>query len=331
MLNRPSKTGTDVNREGFLEPMNRITFVLCCFTLCCAALMLGVQAREVGNSSASVARSRTPFIRVKPAWSEIESWGAQYQKFKKDDLKPIAALPIDLVVLGRLDGWGKEWQAANIKDIKSDKWLLAYISAGQAQPHEWYWQNAWIKSPPAWQIPRQTRFGSYNVNYWDLEWQKIVMQTIDRIIKSGFDGMFVDQADPYWNTGFPGSASRQNQRHSRDLVCRMAKYARAKQPGFRIVTNGTADLLDFTGFSGCIDGIAAEHLWFKDTHVKGDPGYREFVLKQMPLAQKAGLKIFTFDYTAAEDEIGFVVWQSDARGFIPFVGGQGLKTTPRVF
>ncbi len=310
--------------------MNRIKLVLCCFMLGCVALMLSVQAHEVGRSSVSVARLGLPFIRVKPAWREIESWGVQYQKFKKDDLKPIAALPIDLVVLGRLDGWGKEWQATNIKDIKSDKWLLAYISAGQAQPHEWYWQNAWNKKPPAWQIPRQTRFGSFNVNYWDLEWQKIVMQTIDRIIKSGFDGMFVDQADPYYNGGFPGGASRENQRRSRDLVCKMAKYARAKQPGFRIVTNGTADLLDFTGFSGCVDGIAAEHLWFKGTHVKGDPGYREFVLKQMPKAQKAGLKIFTFDYTDAADEIGFIVWQSDARGFIPFVGGQGLKTTPRM-
>jgi cysteinyl-tRNA synthetase, unknown class len=314
--------------------MNRITLALCCAVLTLCVQALGVQALGASNPTRlelSQSIGTASFIRVKPAWRDIQSWGVQYQQFKKDNLTQIAALPIDLVALGRLDGWGREWQPANIKEIKRDKWLLAYISAGQAQPHEWYWQDAWRTRPPAWKIPRETRFGSFNVYYWDKEWQKIVMQTIDRIIKSGFDGMFVDQADPYWNTAFPGSASVENQQHSKDLVCAMSKYARAKQPGFRIVTNGTADLLDFPGFSSCIDGIAAEHLWFKATHTKGDPGYREFVLKQMPKAQKAGLKIFTFDYTEAEDEMGFVVWQSSARGFIPFIGGQGLKGTPRVY
>jgi cysteinyl-tRNA synthetase len=287
-------------------------------------VLIALSVIALGVSSAQPTPTRV-------AWKDIKTWGVQYRDFRKDDLTEVAAVNLDLVVLGRFDGWGREWKTSNIRATKRNKWMLGYISAGQAQPFEWYWKREWGIRPPEWKLLPVTRFGSFNVKYWHPEWQQIVLRTIDRIVASGFDGMFIDQADPYWNAGFPGKASRQNQIRSFELVCRMSRYARNLLPGFKIVINGTADLLDYPGYTRCIDGMAAEHLWQNGNGIPGDGGYREYVLEQLPKALKAGLKVFTFDYSSDPIETDEVLQQSSSRGFIPFVGEHGLGKTPGVF
>ncbi len=266
----------------------------------------------------------------KPAWKDIDTWAVQYQGFTRNDLSNIIDAPgLDLVVLGRLDGWGREWEADNIARVKKNRWVLAYIAGGQAQTHEWYWKPDFKPGNPSWLLNLPMYNGTtYSVRYWDPEWIKIKLSTIDLLIERNFDGMFIDQADPYWNEGFPGGASTENQQRSINLVCRMTIHARLKKPGFKIIVNGTAELIDRGGYSACWDGIAAEHLWFVDNGKLDRASYREYILEQLPKAISRGKKVFTFDFTQVPDEIERVRREARSRGLIPYFTDPAVKLPP---
>ena len=40
--------------------------------------------------------------------------------------------------------------------------------------------------------------GNYRVEYWNREWQEIVLDYLEEIVKSDFDGVFLDTVDTYY-------------------------------------------------------------------------------------------------------------------------------------
>lgn len=282
-----------------------------------------------------------PPVNTKPAWRDVKTWAVQYQGFRPDrptDLSQIiGARGLNLIVLGRFDGWGREWEPENINNAKKGMWVLSYLSAGQAQSGEWYWNKEWGVGNPNWIINRWTitsgtNTGSYNVAYWHRDWQSLVLKTIDRIIVDGFDGVFLDQADSYWNPGFPGGASAENQSRTIDLVCKIAAYARSKTKNqFRIVTNGTVELISQRGYPNCWDGISAEQLWYFDNGKPQRASYRDYILGELPKVSRFGKKIFTFDFTRVPAEMDRIRKEASKRGFIPFFTDPAISSPPKFY
>jgi cysteinyl-tRNA synthetase, unknown class len=282
-----------------------------------------------------------PPVNTKPTWNNIKTWAVQYHGFRKDrptDLSPIVKAPdLDMVVLGRFDGWGREWEPANINNLKKGMWVLSYLSAGQAQSGEWYWNKDWKIGNPAWILNRWTitagtNTGAYNVAYWNREWQNLMLKTVDRIIANGFDGVFLDQADSYWNPEFPGGPSLENQRRTIDLVCKIATYARGKTKNqFKIVTNGTVELISQRGYTNCWDGISAEQIWYFSDGKAQRASYRDYILGALPKATRIGKKVFTFDFTGVPAEMDRVRRDARSRGFIPFFTDPAISTTPKFY
>jgi cysteinyl-tRNA synthetase len=275
-----------------------------------------------------------PTPASKPVWSNVRSWGIQYQGFNSSSVNNIDNSAVDVAVLGRFDGSGKEWQSLDITRLAKKKWMFSYIAVGQAQTIETYWQSGWKVGNPAWLLSASPTYGgTYEVAYWDADWQSKVFSVIDRIIANGFDGAFLDQSDPYWNSGFPGGASLQNMQRSRDLVCNVYKYVQTKKPGFKVFVNGGGNQIDQFGSSywNCLDATSGEHLWYLGTGRPDTTGYPSWTIPVLQRLVAAGKKVFTFDYTTSTSEINTVLTASRSKGFVPTITDASISTTPKAY
>jgi cysteinyl-tRNA synthetase len=89
-----------------------------------------------------------------------------------------------------------------IKNNGAARMALCYMSIGEAEVYRYYWNNAWIKNPPAWLDQENPDWaGNYKVKYWDPDWQQIIFGTnksyVKGILDAGFDGVYLDIIDAF--------------------------------------------------------------------------------------------------------------------------------------
>ena len=82
--------------------------------------------------------------------------------------------------------------------------VVSYLSIGEAEDYRAYWDDNWLKAPPEWLGKENPNWrGNYIVSYWDKEWQGLIAfnddSSLNKIIDSGFDGVFLDIVDGYMN------------------------------------------------------------------------------------------------------------------------------------
>ncbi|NPA54733.1 MAG: hypothetical protein GXO21_08745 [Aquificae bacterium] len=80
--------------------------------------------------------------------------------------------------------------------------IIAYMSIGEAEDYRYYWQKEWYENPPEWLEKENPDWrGNYKVKYWHPQWQNIIFGTpdsyLDKILNSGFDGVYLDIIDGY--------------------------------------------------------------------------------------------------------------------------------------
>jgi len=131
---------------------------------------------------------------------DISAWAYQLQEI---DLAEIAAASdFDLIIIDySSDGTASgEWSPAQIATVQaSGKTVVSYMSIGEAEDYRWYWNPAWVSTPPAWLGPENPEWaGNYKVRFWQPGWQEIVFDYLDRIIAQGFDGVYLDIVDAYY-------------------------------------------------------------------------------------------------------------------------------------
>ncbi len=84
-----------------------------------------------------------------------------------------------------------------IKANGARRLVICYMSIGEAEDYRYYWKSEWEKDPPAWLEKENPVWkGNYKVQYWDPEWQAIILgepeSYLDKIINAGFDGVYLD-------------------------------------------------------------------------------------------------------------------------------------------
>jgi cysteinyl-tRNA synthetase, unknown class len=270
-----------------------------------------------------------PVTRSKPTWKNVKSWGLQTAVMPAT-LDKIAHANIDLGIISRLAAHGRPYTNAEITKAKRNKWLLAYVDVGEAQKYEWYFDEVFRNGPPAWALERNRR---HPVNFRVLldapEWNAIILETINRVIEQGFDGVELDVLDVYWNKVYPGGSSKENQAKAVKLACKIAKFARARVPSFKIVVNNASDLAGkFPEYKTCVDATIGESVWWFNTATPRDKKYTQFQLKYLAQNQKAGLKVLVMDKTVIPKDGAFVYRESKKRGWLPFVSDWYLSSFP---
>jgi cysteinyl-tRNA synthetase, unknown class len=245
-------------------------------------------------------------------------------------LEKIGHANIDLGIISRLAAHGKPYSKSEITRAKRNKWLLAYVDVGEAQQHEWYFDEVFRNGPPTWALERNRR---HPVNVRVLldapEWNSIILETVNRVIDQGFDGVELDVLDVYWNKVYPGGSSKANQTKAVKLACKIAKFARARLPSFKIVVNNASDLAGkFPEYKTCVDATIGESVWWFNTRTPRDTQYTQFQIKYLAQNQKAGLKVLVMDKTLIPKDGAFVYRESKKRGWLPFVSDWYLSSFP---
>jgi cysteinyl-tRNA synthetase, unknown class len=88
------------------------------------------------------------------------------------------------------------------KKLGSQRLVLATMDIGSAASYRYYWKNHWQEGSPRWiKSPHLGDPDSHYVEYWNLEWQRVItgdtQSYVYGIIDLGFDGVVLTGLDSY--------------------------------------------------------------------------------------------------------------------------------------
>ena len=186
-------------------------------------------------------------------------------------------------------------QAYSIDDLKklhdANKTILSYLSIGEAGSYEYYFDSSWLDAnenptltAPEWLGHLNPNWpGAYKVRYWYDEWfEDFLKPYLDRIIDSGFDGVYLDIIDAYeyWadrdnytdydgiETLLPNDPIDDENRSASlmiELVKKISDYTKSKKPSFLIYPQNGAAIINYDAngsYLNAIDGLGIESLFY---------------------------------------------------------------------
>ena len=168
---------------------------------------------------------------------------------------------------------------------------------------------------------------NYLVRYWDQAWQDIIFGSkeaeLDRIVASGFDGVYLDRVDAYLAaTKRPGARDEMIR-----FVLALAQHARTARPAFLIVPQNAEELLESPDYIAAIDGIAKEDLFYGQARTDEDPNPEDQVrqaLDHLDDARRRGLPVLVIEYVRAPAKQAAIRPRILEHGFVPYFSVRAL-------
>jgi cysteinyl-tRNA synthetase, unknown class len=290
----------------------------------------------LGGRAGMAQPASPPALAPAPAPGTVKSWGYQLQNVDPDVL---AATPYDLLVIDySRDGSDalaltpQDLARLKVKPDGSRRIVLAYLSIGEAETYRYYWKWYWSwffgMLAPSWRGPQNAEWrGNYGVRYWRDDWQKIIFAGEDsylgRIIKAGFDGVYLDKVDEY------EAAAKQNPKARADMsafVTALAARARAAKPGFLIVPQNGEGLLTDRGYRAVIDGLGKEDLLYGEDkgQRRNDAESIKDNVADLKLLLAEHKPVFVVEYLDAPIAIEQARKQLEGYGFVPYFANRAL-------
>lgn len=298
--------------------------------------------------------------------ADVRSWAYQIQDLAvPGSIEALEASHYDVLVL---EPTSTDWSTTATKafdtrgmverlerspasDAGHTKIVLAYVDVGQAESWRWYWTwpqtdelagGAWPSfvlgaDPDGWA-------GCWIVAYWSAEWRRILFgegavpvaggswsSIIDEVVADGFDGIYMDWVEAYADARVSAAAKVAGVDPATEmirLIRDVRDYARARHPGFVVVQQNAAGLLDgHPELLDVVDGIAQENTWFAgladspwdDANGADVPESSlltaETLLSLDPFLA-GGKKVFTVDYAVTHADA--VYDAASAHGYVPY-------------
>lgn len=125
---------------------------------------------------------------------------------KEDFLNAIRNTNYDVVVIDLFYNGNpltlQDVTSLKVKANGGKRLVIAYMSIGEASKYRYYWKEDWETNPPSWLAEENHNWpGSYKVRYWENGWQDIIYGSsnayLDKILKAGFDGVYLDGVDTF--------------------------------------------------------------------------------------------------------------------------------------
>jgi cysteinyl-tRNA synthetase len=262
--------------------------------------------------------------------ADVTSWGYQLQNIKP---AKVAASPYDLMVVDYADDDGRPFSRDQVAAMQrkpdgAQRLVLAYFSIGEAEDYRPYWRKEWRKSRPAWLGKENPEWkGNFLVSYWAPEWQQILAADLDRIVAAGFDGAYLDRVDSFEDWEARGDKAAAGKMV--DLVASLSAHAKAKRPGFLIVSQNGDGLLDRPGFRAAIDGFAREDLFYGEDDDRRRNSRQSIgeSIAQLKRFAAEGKPVFVVEYPSRKDAES-VRDEIKTQGFTGLVAGRELDRLP---
>lgn len=238
-----------------------------------------------------------------------KSWHYQLDKVDIDKLTQVKAdvLVTDFARMGGKVALSAD-EVARLKvgpDSKK-RFVIAYMSVGEAEQFRFYFKDEWKSDPPEWLGPENCAWpGAHKVRFWHDSWKDNVWRGrkayLKQIIEAGFDGVYLDRVDIYDMFPERPTARAEMIQFVRDL----SETAKELKPGFFVIPQNADDLLTDAEYREAIDGLGREDL----LHGTGGTG------KRNPPA----------DITAAQGRLDLLLWE-----WKPVFAVEYLQTKPSI-
>jgi cysteinyl-tRNA synthetase len=272
------------------------------------------------------------------ALSSIDSWLYQLQEV---DVNAIGETSFDLIVIDYSQDGDEETRFTHdeisaLKDSPGgSKIVLAYMSIGEAEDYRWYWQNAWDRGrdgnpdsgAPSWLGPSNLDWvGNYKVRYWEESWQSIIYGSaesyLDKIISTGFDGVYLDIIDAYEYWGPEGESGMERASAPEEMVefvVSLAEYARVEKgvEDFLIFPQNGEALANYPEYVEVVSGIGKEDTWYDDDTPQPD-SYSQEVIEYLNVFSQAGKLVLVVDYVTETDLIDTFYLLAESNGYVPY-------------
>jgi cysteinyl-tRNA synthetase len=265
-------------------------------------------------------------------------------------VEALAGCGRDIIVLDAVfstdDG---EWKSAEIETIrrgKAGRRVVAYVSIGEAEDYRPYWQKSWdadgdgkpdAAAPKFLNIENPDWKGNYRVRYWQPEWQRIMLPAVDRVVAQGFDGIYLDIVDAFefyeydavkkdWLDNRVNVETGRSYRQ--DMIAwvgAIAKRARDKRPGFMVIPQNAAQLLEHTDYRAIISAIGVEDLFVDDKKLRSEKD-SAFVIGFLEKLKPSGKPILIIDYPKSKAVHDAARERAARRGFTLLLTDRDLTT-----
>lgn len=251
---------------------------------------------------------------------QVNTWAIHLTNYPQR-LLPVQAAKFDLVVVDATDDRGQVWPKAEVQAAAQNKLLIAYLSAGAAENYRPYWQSAWRVGNPPWLLREDPDWpGNFDVAYWNADWQAIILKQLDQVIAAGFHGVYLDLIDAY---------ERQPQRSSARAemvawVCRIAAYAKARDPEFLIIPQNAAELIRDKGFAACVDAAGQEETFVYAMNQPTEVQRQQQLLSDFKLWKAAKKPVLDIEYADQPSLQASAAAKARAAGLIPYIAGRSL-------
>jgi cysteinyl-tRNA synthetase, unknown class len=260
--------------------------------------------------------------------ASVRNWAIQLRYL---DRAAVAAAPYDLVVIDHAPHPQKDieipFTAADISQLKikpdgTRRIVLAYLSIGEAERYRFYWQPAWDISAtrPKWLGAENPRWpGDYAVQFADPDWQSVIFGTpdsfLDRIIRTGFDGVYLDRADAFQDVEETMAGAEDAMS---GFVQRLAEHAHRTNPTFLVVMQNAEELAKSKSLLAHLDGIAKEDLLFgiANSDAENPPQMVRDTVNHLRRAKHAGLKVLVLEYAKTNEAIAATQRLAQREGFV---------------
>ena len=246
----------------------------------------------------------------------------QLQNYDLDALVEVGA---DLYIIDYSKDGDDETRFSSEEIQSLNSTVLSYISIGEAEDYRYYWENYWDEGDPTWLGATNPEWeGNYKVKYWDSEWQSIVFGYIDKIMESGFNGIYLDIIDAYEYWGPDGDSGLDRETAEQDMVefvVAISEYGKAKDPDFKIYPQNGEALGVNPEYLAAIDGIGREDVWYNDDELQSDTNT---TLSYLKLFSDAGKQVVVIDYPTEKVLIIDFCEKAKELGYIPYPGGREL-------
>ncbi len=243
------------------------------------------------------------------------------------DLDALEAVGADIYIIDY--SWEGDdesmFTSEEVARLQNSSKVLSYISIGEAEDYRWYWQDSWAEGDPSWLGATNPEWeGNYKVRYWDPDWQEIVLEYIDSIMDSGFNGIYLDIIDAYEYWGPDGESGLERATAEQDMVdfvISISEYAKAVDPDFLVYPQNGEALGGHPEYIAAVDGIGREDVWYNDDDVQDDTNT---TLGYLELFSDAGKHVIVIDYPTDTELIADFCGKAEALGYSSYPGVRDL-------